>query len=384
MDSIYLDHNATTPILDCVVEAIVSTQRKYAANPASQHLAGQRARRLLEDARDRIGQHLGANTNSLQADRIILTSGGTEANNLALRGLASGRSSGQVIISAVEHPSITEPADYLQRQGSEVVRLPVSRSGVVDLGELNSLLKKPTRLVSVMLGNNETGILQPIAEIAQICLNFDVPLHTDAIQGVGKIDVNFRDMGVAAMSVSAHKFHGPCGIGALIVREDVSIEPIVFGGFQQSGIRPGTENVALTVGMERALALWRADTSGRTEHLTNCRDCLESSLREQISDMIVVGNDTDRLPHTSNVAFPGIDRQALVMALDMAGIACSTGSACASGSSEPSPVLTAMGVGPEVISSAIRLSVGATSTIAEVEEAANLISRTVNTLRTAN
>jgi cysteine desulfurase len=232
-----------------------------------------------------------------------------------------------------------------------------------------------------MLGNNETGVLQPVREAAAVCRQYGVRLHTDAIQCVGKITVHFRDLGVDALSVSAHKFHGPAGIGALLMRHGVALQPILFGGFQQTGIRPGTEPVTLAVGMHRALQLWQSEGESRTTKLRLIRDTFESELERSCPDVIFHGDAVERLPHTSCVAFPGIDRQALVMALDMAQLACSTGSACASGSSEPSPVLQAMNLAPELIGSSLRFSFSLFTTLSEVRDAVQRISQVVNDLR---
>ncbi len=380
MTPIYFDNNATTAIHPEVAAAIEACHRAGFANPASQHFAGRRARRALEEARSGIAEILGAHTSGMDADRVIFTSGGTEANNLALRGLV-GRSPSCIIISTIEHPSLVGAAMSVAESGHELVQFPVDRDGVAQLNDLENLINPRTRLVSVMLGNNETGVLQPVAEAASICHRFGILIHTDAVQCIGKIRVHFAELGVDALTVSAHKFHGPIGIGALIVKHGVPIDPILFGGFQQASERPGTESVALAVGMHRALQLWQRDGDERTNHLRQLRDTLEQTLRHAFPDLVINGEAASRLPHTSNIAFPGLDRQALVMALDMVEIACSTGSACASGSSEPSPVLLAMDLSSEIINASIRLSLSGFTTPAEVVDAAQRISRVVNDLR---
>ena len=270
-EPLYLDHNSTTPIDARVVEAMERCWREGLANPASQHFAGRRARRAIEEAREGIAEILGANVSGMQADRLIFTSGGTEANNLALLGLTEAAADGgQVIISAIEHPSITAAAEVLQRRGVDVQKLPVDANGVVQLGALEELLAKPTALVSVMLANNETGVLQPVAEIAQACAARGITMHTDAVQAVGKVPVHFRELGVSALTMAAHKFHGPLGIGALLLRHETQLAPQLWGGFQQSGLRPGTEPVALAVGMHKALALWKAEADSRQRAWPNC------------------------------------------------------------------------------------------------------------------
>ncbi len=387
-DLIYLDHNATTPVLPEVVEAMRACHAEPYLNPASQHEFGRRARRKLEDARDRIAELLGAKTTGADADRVIFTSGGTEANNLAILGtlpsaadhmLASSRK--HLIISALEHPSIYVLADELARRGTHVDRLGVNRDGVIQVADLSALLRPDTRLVAAMLGQNETGVLQPVAEMAAICSAHGVPLHTDAAQVVGKLPVDFRALGAATMTVAAHKFHGPLGIGALVVRHGIELRPQLFGGFQQGAARPGTESVALAVGMCRALELWHADRDTRAARLRQMRDRFEQQLLAGWPAAVVIGNRAERLPHTSNIAFVGLDRQQLFIALDQSGVACSTGSACASGSSELSPALVAMGLEPAVIDSSLRFSLGATTTAAQVDEAARRILRCCNDLR---
>ncbi len=380
MDPIYLDNNATTRIDPRVAQAIYECHLAGHVNPASQHRPGRQTRRVLEQARDTVGRILGCHLSDMHADRILFTSGGTEANNLALLGLA-GRPPGRVIISAIEHPSIVGPAEQLIRLGFDVQRIRVSHDGVVQIDHLRELLNKDTRLVSVMLGNNETGVLQPVSELAEMCAEVGVPLHTDAVQVVGKLPVHFHHLGVAAMSLAAHKFHGPRGIGALILRPDARLAPILFGGFQQEGLRPGTESVALAVGLSRALELWEEESASRQQRMTALRDQLENAIRAEIPDVVINGAAAARLPHTINLSFPGVERQALLMALDLAGIACSAGSACASGSSELSPVLLAMGLSKEITSGSIRLSLGADSAASNVADAVRLICNCVKTLR---
>ncbi|MEE3369282.1 MAG: cysteine desulfurase family protein [Planctomycetota bacterium] len=377
---INLDNNATTPVDPQVNDAMAVCQAQGLANPASQHSAGQRARRQLEQLRDQICRHLRGRRTSEATDRLIFTSGGTEANNLALYGLV-GLPPGRVIVSAVEHPSIQEPADELQQCGFEVIRLGVDASGVVCCQQLADLLTPETRLVSIMLGNNETGVLQPIRQIARLCEAKGVPLHTDAVQAVGKIDVNFQDLGVAALSLSGHKLHGPVGIGALLVRSALKINPLLRGGRQQQGVRPGTESVCLAVGLERALALWHEQAQSRGQQLSSTRDHLETHLCRQIPQAVINGLGAPRLPHTSNVSFPGVDRQLLFLALDQAGVACSTGSACSSGATDASPVLRAMNVPEALLEGALRFSVGVQTTQPQIDLAVDRIVSVFNHLR---
>jgi cysteine desulfurase len=386
--SIYLDHNATTPLDPRVLDAMNRVWRDHGANPASQHAAGRKTRRVLEEAREGLLELLGGKTTGMQADRLIFTSGGTEANHLTLHGLLRPELAGRgLMISALEHPSIQSTAEQLARRGLPVERWPVQASGMVDLQVLPALLERPTterpQLVSVMLASNETGVLQPVEAIGGQLANTDILLHSDAVQAVGKIPVHFRHLGLAAMTVAAHKLHGPIGIGALVLRDGVKLEPQLFGGFQQAALRPGTENAALAVGFHAALQLCHGELTERATRMKSLRDGLQQTLRRELPSSVVIGGETDRLPHTLCIAFPGLDRQALVMALDLEGMACSTGSACASGSSEPSPTLVAMGLAEDVVGSAIRLSLGAFSTAAEMDLAAGRILKAVNQLQRA-
>ncbi len=379
-DSIYLDANATTTQTPEVTRAIVACFERFGANPASQHRGGREARRHLEDAREGIAEILGARLSGPQADQLIFTSGGTEANNLAVFGL-SGPGEGRVVVSSIEHPSIARAARQLRSDNEHVDRIPVRSSGVVDLADLDAVLKKPARLVSVMLANHETGAIQPVAEIAERAHQHRALMHTDAVQAVGKIKIDFHALGVDAMTVAAHKCHGPLGIGALLLRSGVKLRPRLFGGAQQYGLRPGTENVALAVGMFTALSQWRDEARQRFNHMRSLRDRFEDALLSEIGNLEVHCRTADRLPQTSNVAFRGLDRQALFVALDMAGVACSTGSACQSGSSEPSPTLTAMGCEKGQIDSSLRFSLSALTKAADLDESVRRIIRVCKHLR---
>ncbi len=385
---IYLDHNSTTPLAPEAAQAMAAWFIERFGNPASQHGVGRRERRSIEDAREGIGRILGIDHQGRQPDRVIFTSGGTEANNLALLGITGcldGVSEpGEVVVSAIEHPSVSAPAERLERLGWHVKRLPVDSAGVMRVDCLDEYISERTRLVSVMLANNETGVLQPVREIAEFCRLRDIPIHSDAVQVAGKLPLDFQSLGVDAMTVAAHKFHGPLGIGALIVRQKLKVSPLLLGGFQQEGLRGGTEAVGLAVGMHAALATWAANHERRTQHLRSLRDRFEARLLAAEAGAIqIIGNRTLRLPNTSCIAFQDCDRQALVMALDLAGVACSTGSACASGSSEPSPVLRAMGCDPQLIASAVRFSLGATTNTDEIDAAVARIHHACQELRAA-
>jgi len=382
---IYLDHNATSPILPAAAEAVREASLQYGANPGSQHKPGRQARRALEDAREKLAELLGARTGGTHPDRVIFASGGTEANNLALFGLLGtpGHAAGHLVTSAIEHPSILEPAQQLQQQGCRVTRVGVGEKGVVRLDEIEQALGPETRLVSLMLGNNETGVLQPVAESAALCAARGIPLHTDAAQAVGKLPVHFAELDLAMLSCAAHKFRGPLGIGALVVRHEIALRPIAFGGHQQADLRPGTDTVALAIGMLTALQHSARDAEGKRQKMASLRDLFEQRIQAENPTAIVIGQDSPRLPNTSNIAFVGLNRQALVMALDLEGIACSTGSACSSGSSELSPTLVAMGLDKRAAEGAVRFSLGAETTAEEIDLAGRRISHCCQRLRQA-
>ena len=391
MEQIYLDHNSTTPLDPSVAAAIQQCYASGYVNPASQHRLGQQARFAIEQQRNSIATILGAQTRGMQTDSLVLTSGGTESNNLALIGLARSAVNqrkiaaaptrpGRVLISAIEHPSIFGAAEYLTRIGFEIQQIPVDPRGVCQLDALAEMLESPVDLVSIMLANNETGILQPVREAAHLCREKGVLVHTDAVQAVGKIAVNFRDLGVDAMSFTAHKFSGPRGIGGLLIRSGVKVEPILYGGFQQMAIRPGTEDVALATGMSLALQQFHEHPE-QMQQVEKLRDQLQSALTSAVKGAVVMGADVARVPQTLNIAFHQIDRQAFLLAADMAGLAISTGSACASGSSELSPALLAMDLPKHVIEGAIRISLGVSNSTAEILEASRRIILLVNDLR---
>jgi len=381
-ETIYLDNNATTPMLPAVCEAMAPYWTENFGNPASAHALGRRARRALEDARDQTAALLGAD-----ADEVLFTSGATEANNLALFGLA-GSPPGHLLASPIEHPSGTEPLRRLEKLGFAVNLLPVDRQGIVCGDALSALLRPETRLVSVMRVNHETGAMQPVQELVGR-LKGRAAFHCDAVQAVGKIPVHFHDLGVTTLSLSAHKFHGPKGIGALLVRRQTSLQAQIWGGHQQQGRRPGTEAVALAVGLATALDLCHRQRPQRTEHVLSLRRRFLERLRATASPVIPNGpEETSRgdfatsVQHTLNLSFPGCRADALLMNLDLAGVACSTGSACSSGSLLPSPVLQAMCVPEDVLHSAMRFSLSFLLEEEKIIEAARRIAQIVRRLRT--
>ena len=373
MTPIYLDHNATTPLHPAVLEAMLPFLSEQFGNPASAHASGRRARRALEDARELVSGHLDA-----EPDEVVFTSGATEANNLALFGL-SGTPPGILLTSAIEHPSVEEPISQLARRGFDVRKLPVDETGVVSMPAFVAALQPEVRMVSVMLVNNETGAIQPIARMAEL-LAGQAPFHCDAAQAVGRMKVSFRGLGVSALTLSAHKFQGPKGMGVLLLRKKTRLEPQLWGGHQQQGRRPGTEPVALAVGLAAALDLAVQRMADWTSHVEELRSAFLAGLAPA-EPWTLNGPISGGLPHTLNVSFPGCLGDAVLMNCDLAGVACSTGSACSSGSLLPSPVLQAMNVSPERLRSAMRFSLGPTLSLAEVREAASRIVAIVKRLR---
>jgi cysteine desulfurase len=374
MNLIYLDNNATTLLLPAVWDAMRPYAVEAYGNPASAHQAGRRARRGLEDAREQVAALLGAHP-----DEVIFTSGATEANNLALFGL-SGDPPAHLVASPIEHPSVAEPIGQLSRSGFALNELPVDAQGVVEADALNGLLRSDTRLITVQLANHETGAVQPVRALAEP-LAGRAAFHCDATQAVGKLPAHFADLSVTSLSLSAHKFHGPKGIGALLLRRGSKLRPRMWGGHQQQGRRPGTEGAALAVGLAVALDVASCNLEQRIKVVRSLRERILTGLRETTSPVVLNGPTEGGLPHTINVSFPGLKADALLMSLDLAGVACSAGSACSSGSLLPSPVLRAMGAPEEVLSSAVRFSLSALNTEAEMDEAVRRIAAVVRRLR---
>ena len=372
-----LDHNATTKPFPEVTETVARVMRDAYANPGSRHAAGRRARQVLEESRETTAAVLGANPTE-----VVFTAGGTEATNLALLGFADGRR-GTVLLPPGEHPATEETVRYLESWKWRRHTLPVDADGRLREDAFADAPWEDVKLATMLLAHNETGVVQKTDRLAEECVRRGIPLHLDAVQAVGKVEVDFHALGVSTMAVGAHKFHGPRGIGALLIREGVRLPPAQFGGHQEAGQRPGTECVALAAGMAVALKQWHDDRENRTESVRRMRDRLQSLLCESSSPILVNGALETRLPNTLNVSFPGCDAEALLVALDLEGIACSLGSTCASGSSEPTAILVAMGRQEDVLSSTLRLSLGIDNEPTEVDEAAERIAAVVSRLRSA-
>ena len=374
---IYLDHNATTPLDPEVLDAM----RPYfltAGNAESRHAFGRSARRGWELSKETVARILGA----LPAE-VIFTSGGTEANNLAIFGLAGAEASpGHVVSSPIEHPAIVEPVARLEAAGFSVDQVPVDGQGLADVKRMADAFRDDTRFATLMLANNETGVVEPVGELAALAGARGISVHTDAVQAVGRIPVHFHNLGVTTLAASAHKFHGPVGIGLLLVRSGVKLGSRLFGGGQQQGRRPGTIAVPLVVGLATALQRWHDQSQARSKRWVALRDRLESGLISAMGPQRVIRNgpveEHQRLPQTLNVGFPGLDGDGLLMQLDMVGIAASLGSACASGSTRPSPTLLAMRIPDDRLRSSVRFSFGATSTEDEIDEAIRRVTQVIS------
>lgn len=374
-DRIYLDNNATTRPFDEVIEVVARVLRDAFGNPGSRHADGRVARRVLEDARESIAERLGA-----EPDEVVFTSGGTEASNMAVLGLTGGPPRA-IALTRGEHPATMEACRFRHARGWELVYLDVDAEGRLIPAQFDELPWDKLGLVTVILAHNETGVVQDIDALAERCERHGVPLHLDAVQAVGKIPVDFHRLRATTLSFGAHKFHGPRGIGGLVIRRGVRLAPLLFGGHQEQGRRPGTEPVALIAGMAEALRLCTEDLPGRTQRLRALRDALERGLEDRCAPVRVNGSREHRLPNTSNISFLGLAGEPLLVALDLAGVSCSLGSTCASGAAEPAPSLLAMGCPPEVYRSAVRFSVSTMNTPEEIRQAVDRIATVVGDLR---
>src|SRR5438552_3696455 len=379
----YLDNAATTPVRPEVLEAMLPYLGKEAfGNPSSAHRFGRAARAGLEEAKRAVATAVGAEPN-----QVVFTSGGTEADNLAIIGAAlASRDRGgpfRVAVSAAEHKAGLAAAHAVKHLGGEEIVLPVTASGLVDTAALEAALTRGggVAVVSVMWVNNEVGTVQPVAQVATRCCDSGVLFHSDAVQAFGKVPASLRDVSCSLLTISGHKIGAPKGVGALIVRDRKAVEAIIHGGGQQFGIRPGTENVPGIVGLGTAARLAVEEQQALAPRLRELRDELERRLLAIVPDAVINGWQAERAPHISNVSIPGTDSEALLMHLDLAGIACSSGSACSTGAVEPSHVLTAMGVPRELGIAALRFSFGKDSTIEDVDAVAGALPRVVEKVR---
>jgi cysteine desulfurase len=375
---VYLDYNATTPVDHAVLEAMLPYFAEHFGNASSIHSTGQRARSAVETARESVAALIGA-----KASEIVFTSGGTEADNLAIFGTveASRKPRKHVVTTTIEHHAVLNACQELERRGVEVSYVPVGGEGVVDPFDIRRALRPETVLITVMHANNEIGTIQPIAEIGRIARESDVLFHSDAVQSAGKLALDANRLGVDFLSLSAHKIYGPKGVGALYVRSGAPLEPQFRGGHHERDRRPGTENVPGIVGLGRAAELARRQLGEALESIGALRDRLEQALIEQVPTVRVNGDPSRRVPNTTNLTFSGAGGEALLIALDLEGIACSTGAACSSGAVEPSHVLTAIGLTHNEARSSLRFSLGRPTTDEEIDQALRIIPAVIERLR---
>jgi len=372
--SAYFDHNATTPIDDRVLQAMMPYLRDEYGNASSRHDSGTRARQALNVAREQVAALVG-----VQTTQVVFVSGGTEANNMFVKGMAAYLKPTQIAISAIEHPCVLKPAAGLARTGWKVRKLKVDADGTVNLDDVDDALRVPTGMVSVMLANNETGVLQPVAQVAERAREARAWMHTDAVQCVGKLPVDFESLGVHAMTLSAHKMYGPKGAGALVVDKRLPVKPLIDGGGHEGGLRSGTENVPAIVGFGAACELAASRMTELGEHTRRLRDVIDRGLVERGAS--IFGAHAPRIPNTTYFAFKDIDGEFLVIELNKCGFATASGSACSSTSTEPSASLLAMGVQPDIARGAVRLSFGASNTLQQAEEFLIVVAEVVNRLR---
>ncbi|MDP6483450.1 MAG: cysteine desulfurase NifS [Nitrospinota bacterium] len=378
MRRIYMDHNATTPIRPEVLEAFLPYYQEKFANPSSVHAEGQETRVAMEAAREKVAALLGA-----KSREIVFTGCGTESDNMALRGVlaAEARTGPHIVTTATEHPAVIETCAYLETRGVEVTYVPVGRSGVIDPDDVAESIRDDTVLVSVMHGNNESGSVQPIAEIAKLVKEREKVFHTDAVQTAGKLPIDVEEMNIDLLALSGHKLNAPKGIGALYIREGLTMDALIHGGHQERNRRSGTENVAGIVALGRACELGMSHMEEESARLRRLRDRLQEGLQERIPEVEINGDPQRRLPGTLNMSFRAVGGEPLLINLDLAGVAVSTSSACASGNTDPSHVLQAMGVPKDLIEGSLRFSLGWGNTDEDVDRVVEVLPDIVARLR---
>ncbi len=387
MNRVYFDYNATTPVEPEVLDAMLPYFSGEFGNAASIHTPGQRARGAVETAREQVAALIGA-----RAQEIVFTSGGTESDNHAVFGVVvqaflpvptskNPDPSPHIITTAIEHEAVLNACQALEKSGVRVTFLATNREGQIDLDELRQAVRPETVLITVMHANNELGTVQPLEEVGRIAKERDIYFHTDAVQSAGKVPIEVNQLGVDLLSLSAHKFYGPKGIGALYIRGGTRLRQLLYGGHHQRGFRPGTENVAGIVGLGKAAEIARESLAADARRVSTLRDKLEQGLLARVPHARVNGGASSRTPNTTNLVFPGIEGEALLIALDLKGLACSTGAACSSGAVEPSHVLTAIGLPPEEARASLRFSLGRHTTEQEIDSALQVVPSAVEQLR---
>ena len=376
---IYLDNAASTQIHEDVLDTMLPYLKEQYGNASSIHRYGRMAHKSIEKARKQIAFLINA-----EPSEILITSGGTESNNTVLKGITMKNISNKIVTSSIEHDAILEPCKKLSQNGLEIEYLPVNKFGMVDSSELQSCISEDTCLVSIMFGNNEVGTVQKISEISQICHEKKILFHTDAVQAIGKMPVDVKELGIDLLSISSHKLHGPKGIGALYIKNGIHIDPVILGGGQEHGLRSGTENVANIVGFGKACEIAKNNLSENMAYVTKLRDRLIEKVLHEIPEVTLNGDPKSRLPNNAHFTFLGVNGEDLIIKLDEYGIAASTGSACSVNTQRASHVLQAMGFSHEQITGSLRLTLGIFNTEKEIEETVDSLKKIVEELRSVS
>lgn len=373
---IYLDNAASTPLHNQVLQEMIPYLQDQYGNPSSIHKHGRHALRALHNARKQI-----ANLINAEPEEILITSGGTESNNTALFGAAQVKTGNHIIVSSIEHDAILEPCKILEKNGFEITHIPVNGFGLVNPKDIENSISSKTCLVSIMFANNEIGTIQPIEEISKICHQKNIPFHTDAVQAIGKVEVDVRKLGIDMLSISSHKINGPKGVGALYIKNGIEIEPLIYGGGQEHGMRSGTENVACIVGFGKACQLAKENMQKNLLHLKNLQSKLITRIFDEIPHVTLNGHNDKRIPNNAHFTFLGVNGEDLIIKLDENGIEASTGSACSVRVQKESHVLKAMGFSHDQISGSLRLTVGILNTELEIEKTIEILKKVVKELR---
>lgn len=365
MRKVYLDHNATTPTHPEVVKAMIPYYEGIFGNPSSIHQFGRESRKAVEESRAKIASLLGVE----HLDEIVFTSCGTESDNFAIKGVAHAlkQKGDHIITSSIEHHAVENTCKFLEKNGYRVTYLPVDKYGIIDLNTLKKSITDKTILITIMYANNEVGTIEPVKEVVNIAKEKGVYVHTDAVQAVGKLKIDVKDSGADLLSLSGHKFYGPKGVGALYIKKGTKITPMQLGGHHEKNRRAGTENVPGIVGIGKAAEIAIKEMANEAKKLTSLRDRLQEGIEKNIKEVKLNGHPTERLPNTCNISFEYLEGESIILNLDMEGVAVSTGSACTSGSLEPSHVLIAMGVSPQTAQGSIRFSLGRINTKEDID-----------------
>jgi len=373
---IYLDNAASTPVNEQVLQEMIPFLKENFGNPSSIHKLGRISQKAIQNARKQIAQLI-----NVEPKEILLTSGGTESNNTALFGMAHYKHGNHIITSSVEHEAILEPCKKLEQEGFDITYVDVDDTGLINPADIKKSITSKTCLVSIMFANNEVGTIQPIQEISKICYEHNISFHTDAVQAVGKVELDVRALGIDLLSFSSHKINGPKGVGALYIKNGIEINPFIYGGGQENGLRSGTENVASIVGFGKACQLAKENLNQNISHMRNLRNKLINDVLMEIPKVTVNGNQDHRIPNNAHFTFLGVNGEDLIIKLDENGIAASTGSACSMKVQKESHVLKAMGFSHDKISGSLRLTVGVSNTESEIEKTTEILKKVVKELR---